>query len=74
GRGRSFLLLFGETTFLAAFACVFGSLGALILFETTAGVLVLSGALFFLTFLLGTAAALFSLHRLSVMQVLTKSV
>ena len=74
GRGRSFLLLLGETVVLAAFACVIGSIGAAAFFGTEAGVLVLSGALFFLTFLSGTAAALFSLHRLSVMQVLTKRV
>lgn len=73
GRGRGFFLLFGEAAFLAAFACVSGSLGALALFQTKAGVLVLSGALFFVTFLLGTAVALFSLHRLSVVQVLTKN-
>lgn len=73
GRGRSFFLLFGETALVAAIACVTGSLGAFSLFGTAAGVLALSGVLFFLTFLLGTAAALFSLHRLSVVQVLTRS-
>lgn len=73
GRGRSFFLLFGETALVAAIACVTGSLGAFSLFGTAAGVLALSGVLFFLTFLLGTAAALCSLHRLSVVQVLTRS-
>lgn len=72
GRGRSFLLLFGETVLLAALSCVAGSLGAVSLFGTAAGVLALSDALFFLAFLLGTAVALFSLHRLSVVQALTK--
>lgn len=73
GRGRSFLLLLGETVVLAAFACVIGSIGAAAFFGTAAGVLALSGALFFLTFLSGTAAALLSMHRLSVVQALTKS-
>lgn len=73
GRGRSFLLLLGETVVLAAFACVIGSIGAAALFGTAAGVLALSGVLFFLTFLSGTAAALLSMHRLSVVQALTKS-
>ncbi|MDE6601126.1 MAG: hypothetical protein K2K90_02970 [Lachnospiraceae bacterium] len=72
GRGRSFLLLFGETAFLAAAACVSGSFAALFLFRTKAVVLVLSAALFLLTFLLGTAVALIAFHRLSVMQVLTR--
>lgn len=73
GRGRSFFLLFGETALVAAAACMVGSLGAFLLFGTRAGVLALSGGVFFLTFLCGTAVALFSLHRLSVVQVLTKS-
>lgn len=74
GRGRSFFLFLGETAFLAAFSCVTGSFWAFSLFGTAAEVLALSGLLFFLTFLLGTSVALFSLHRLSVVQVLTKSV
>lgn len=73
GRGRSFLLLLGETVVLAAFACVIGSICAAAFFGTAPGVLALSGALFFLTFLSGTAAALLSMHRLSVVQALTKS-
>lgn len=74
GRGRSFFLFLGETAFLAALSCVTGSFWAFSLFGTVAEVLALSGLLFFLTFLLGTSVALFSLHRLSVVQVLTKSV
>lgn len=73
GRGRSFLLLFGETALVAAGACLLGSLAALVFFGTKTEVLALAGALFFLAFLAGTAAAIFSLYRLSVMEMLSKN-
>lgn len=73
GRGRSFFLLFGETALVAATASLMGSLAALCLFGTKAGVLALAGGLFFLAFLLGTAAALLTLYRLSVMELLTRN-
>lgn len=73
GRGRSFWLLFWETALVAAGASLLGSLAALILFRTKAEVLALAGVLFFVAFLAGTAVALFSLYRLSVMELLTKN-
>lgn len=72
GRGRSFFLLFGETALMAAVACLAGSLAAALFFRTDAGVLALSGAMFFLVFLAGAAMAHLSLHGLSVMELLTK--
>ena len=72
GRGQSFCLFFGEMMFVAAAACLVGSLAAGWLFHTGAGVLCRSGAAFFAAFLAGTAAALFSLPRLSVMEMLTR--
>lgn len=72
GRGRSFLLLFGETTFVAAAACLLGSLTAAVFLRTAPGVLVLSGTMFFLSFPAGAAMAVLALHRLSVMEMLTK--
>ena len=50
-----------------------GSFTALIFFGTKAEVLALAGALFFLAFLAGTAAALLALYRLSVMEMLSKN-
>lgn len=73
GRGRSFRLLFGETAFVAAVASLSGSLAALLLFGTKAGVLALAGGLFFLAFLAGTAAAILMLYGLSVMDLLSKN-
>ena len=73
GRGRSFLLLLGETAFVAAGACLLGSFTALIILGTKVGVLMLAGGLFFLAFLAGTAAALLALYRLSVMELLSKN-
>ncbi|MDE6214560.1 MAG: hypothetical protein K2M70_13980 [Lachnospiraceae bacterium] len=73
GRGKSFFLLFGETALVAAGACLLGSFTALIFFGTKAEVLALAGALFFLAFLAGTAAALLALYRLSVMEMLSKN-
>lgn len=73
GRGRSFLLLFGETALVAAGASLLGSLAAFWLLGTKAVVLVLAGGLFFLAFLLGTTAALLALYRLSVMEMLSKN-
>lgn len=73
GRGRSFFLLFGETALVAAGASLLGSLVALVFLRTKAGVLALAGALFFLAFLAGTAAALLALYRLSVMEMLSKN-
>lgn len=72
GNGRSFFLLFGETTFVAAAACILGSLGSALFFQTDAGVLALSGMMFFPAFLSGAAMAVLSLHRISVMELLTK--
>lgn len=71
GRGRSFVLFLGETVLLEAAACLLGSLAAGTLFATAPAVLALSGALFFAAFLLGTVAALLTLHSLSVMELLT---
>lgn len=70
GAYRSFFLFFGETALVAALSCLGGSLMAAFCFGTTAGVLALSGASFFLSFLGGTAAALLLLQRLCVMEVL----
>lgn len=72
GRGRSFFLLFGETAVVEGAACLLGSLAATVLLRTEGGVLALSGALFFLAFLSGAAMAILALHRLSVMELLTK--
>lgn len=72
GRGRSFFLLFGETALVAAAACLAGSLAAALFLRTGAGVLALSGTMFFLAFLSGAAMAVLSLHRISVMEMLTK--
>ena len=72
GRGRSFFLLFGETAMVAALSCLLGSGMGAVFLGLEAGVLALSGALFFLSFMAGTAAALLMLHKLSVMEVLTK--
>lgn len=71
GRGLSFFLFFGETAATEAAAALAGSVIAVLLFHTPAKVLVLAAVLFFLTFLAGTAAALFSLHKLSVMEMLS---
>ena len=73
GRGKSFFLLFGETALVAAGACLLGSFTALVFLRTKAEVLALAGALFFLAFLAGTAAALLALYRLSVMEMLAKN-
>lgn len=72
GRGRSFFLLFGETALVEAAACLAGSLAAALFLRTDASVLALSGEMFFLAFLSGAAMAVLSLHRLSVMEMLTK--
>ena len=72
GRGRSFFLLFGETVFVEAAACILGSLAAAVFLRSAVRVLVLSGAMFFLAFLAGAAMAILALHRLSVMEMLTK--
>lgn len=72
GRGRSFFLLFGETALVAAVACLVGSLAAALFLRTGAGVLALSGMMFFLAFLSGAAMAILLLHRISVMEMLTK--
>lgn len=72
GRGRSFFLLFGETALVEAAACLLGSLLAAVFLRPAVGVLVLSGAAFFLAFLSGAAMAILALHRLSVMEMLTK--
>ena len=72
GRRRSFFLLFGETVLVEAFACILGSLLAAVFLRPAAGVLALSGAAFFLAFLAGAAMAILLLHRLSVMELLTK--
>lgn len=72
GRGRSFFLLLGETAIVEAAACLAGSLAAALFLRTDASVLALSGEMFFLAFLSGAAMAILSLHRLSVMEMLTK--
>lgn len=72
GRGRSFFLLFGETALVETAACILGSLLAAVFLRPAVGVLVLSGAAFFLAFLSGAAMAILALHRLSVMEMLTK--
>lgn len=73
GRGRSFFLLFGETALVEAAACLLGSLLAAVFLRPAPGVLVLSGTAFFLAFLAGAAMAILALHRLSVMEMLTKT-
>ena len=72
GRGRSFLLLFGETALAVAAACLSGSLLSAAFLRPAPGVLALSGATFFLAFLSGAAMAILALHRLSVMELLTR--
>lgn len=72
GRGRSFFLLFGETALVAVLSGLLGCAAGFFFLGTAARVLALTGALFFLAFMTGTAAALLLLHRLSVMEVLTK--
>ena len=72
GRGRSFFLLFWETAFVAAGACLLGSLAAWVFLHPAVSVLALSGAMFFLAFLSGATMAVLSIHRLSVMEMLTK--
>lgn len=72
GRGRSFFLLFWETAFVAAGACLFGSLAAWVFLHPAVSVLALSGAMFFLAFVSGAAMAVLAIHRLSVMEMLTK--
>ncbi len=72
GRGRSFGLLLGETVLVEAAACLLGSLAAGLLFQTQVPVLALSGVLFFAAFLAGTVAALLSLNRLGVMEMLSR--
>lgn len=72
GQGRSFFLLFGEMAFVEAAACFLGSLTAAVFLHTRVGVLVLSGTIFFLAFQVGAAMAILALHKLSVMEMLTK--
>lgn len=72
GRGRSFLLLFGETALVETAACLFGSFLAAFFLRPAPGVLALSGVMFLLAFLSGAAMAVFALHGLSVMELLTK--
>lgn len=72
GGGRSFFLLLGETALVEVAACLAGSLAAALFLRTDVGVLALSGEMFFLAFLSGAAMAVLSLHRLSVMEMLTK--
>lgn len=73
GRGRSFCLFFGETAVVAAFAALCGSVAAFGFFSAAGKVSAQAGALFFFAFLAGTAAALLSLHKLSVMEMLSKN-
>lgn len=72
GRGRSFFLMFGEMAFVEAAACFLGSLAAAVFLHTAASVLALSGLMFFMAFLAGAAMAIGELHKLSVMEMLTK--
>ncbi len=72
GQSRSFFLLLGETAFVEAAACVLGSLAAAVFLRPAARVLALSGTMFFLAFLAGAAMAILALHKLSVMEMLTK--
>ena len=73
GRGRSFFLLFGETALVEAAACILGSVLAAVFLRPAVSVLVLSGAMFLIAFLAGAAMAILALHRLSVMEMLTKT-
>lgn len=73
GRCRSFFVFFGETAVVAALAVLCGSGVAFLLFSVSLKVSAQAGTLFFFAFLAGTAAALLSLHRLSVMEMLSKN-
>lgn len=57
---------------MAAGACLLGSLAAWVFLHPGVSVLALSGAMFFLAFLSGATMAVLSIHRLSVMEMLTK--
>lgn len=73
GRCRSFFAFFGETAVVAATAVLCGSGMAFLLLSVSLKVSAQAGVLFFFAFLAGTAAALLSLHRLSVMELLSKN-
>ncbi len=65
-----FLLLLAESAVTETAACATGSLLALAILKTQPAVLLLAGGLFLGAFLAGTAGALWSFRRLSVMAVL----
>lgn len=70
GWGHCFLVLLFENVMTSAAACAVVSLPVLPAGMMSAKALLFSDAVFFLSFLLGSAAALWSFHSLSVMEVL----
>lgn len=70
GWGRCFFVLLSENAVISALACIAVSLPVLLTGAVSGGALLFSDAVFFLSFLLGGAVALWSFHRLSVMEVL----
>lgn len=70
-RGHCFYVLLFENVMIEAAACVLVSLPAMLTGMVSGRALLLADAVFLLAFLLGSAAALWSFHRLSVMEVLS---
>lgn len=70
GWGRCFSVLLFENIMTSAAACVMVSLPVLLTGMVSVGALLFSDAVFFLSFLVGSTAALWSFHGLSVMEVL----
>lgn len=73
GWGHCFLVMLLENLMIEAAACTAVSLPALLTGAVSGRALLLSAAAFLLAFLLGSAASLWSLRRLSVMTVCEKS-
>ena len=70
GWGHCFWVMLAENLMIEAVVCAAVSLPALLTGVAGGRALLLSDAVFMLAFLLGSAAALWSFHRLSVMEVL----
>lgn len=71
GWGHCFLVMLLENLMIEAAACGAVSLPALLTKAVSGRAVFISDAVFLLAFLLGSAAALWSFHRLSVMEVLS---
>ena len=73
GKKRCFIIIFLESLMLALIGSILGMVVALIIVEVSPLMTVVILVSFLITYLLGTAVALFLLNRFSVMAILTKT-